>query len=65
MRYSIGEHGCGHILMGGNSGGKEGNDKGIRKGRRRKREKVWDMYKTSSHTGGNTNKKILFSHRLY
>ena len=24
MRYNIGENGCGHILMGGNSGGKEG-----------------------------------------
>ena len=39
MRYSIGENGCGHILMGGNSGGKEGRDMGIRKGRRRKGEK--------------------------
>ena len=28
MRYSIGENGCGHILMGGNSGGKEGGGSG-------------------------------------
>ena len=26
MRNSIGENGCGHILMGGNSGGKEGKE---------------------------------------
>ena len=69
MRYSIGENGCGHILIGGNSGGKEGRWlwrwgrkwrkwQGIRKGRRRKGERVGDMLKASYHTGGNTNKKI-------
>ena len=38
MRYSIGENGCGHILMGGNSGGKEGSNR-VEEGKAEKREK--------------------------
>ena len=53
MRYSIGENGCGHILMGGggNSGGKEGSDRGYGREGGGKGEKVGDMYKASCHTG--------------
>ena len=47
MRYSIGQNGCGHILMEGKTGGKEGSERG----------KGGGMYKASCHTGGNMNKK--------
>ena len=58
MRYSIGENGCGHILMGGNSGGKEGSDREKETEGGGKGKRVRDMYKASCYTGGNTNKKI-------
>ena len=41
MRYSIGENGCGDILMGGNSGGKEVT--GHKKGKAEKRGKRWGI----------------------
>ena len=52
MRYSIGENGCGHILMGDNSGGKEGSDRGQGREEGEKGKKLGEMYKASCHTGG-------------
>ena len=51
-------NGCGHILMGGNSGGKGRNWQGIRKAGGNRGNKVGGMNKASCHIGGNTKKKL-------
>ena len=52
MRHSIGENGCGHILMGGNSGGKEREEE--------KRGKRWGIcIRQVAIRVENTNKKKI------
>ena len=59
MRYSIGENGCGDILMGVTLAVRK-EVTGDKKGKAKKRGKTWGihMYKASSHTSGNTNKRM-------